>query len=261
MKYLKCVIPLFFVIFLLIACTDETKSTDLQQTAPDTAVEEETLTEENEVDTQQEPVAPTSCEGITFETNAIIDGQQLATCMVDAMLLKQTGSHIVTSGTGEQTTVDFEWSPNFSMHSFNDNMSVIIKEDTGWFKNAGGQWIEEDETNEDPESAIATGVIKLTRAFSHPSTITQFLTLNSSWKVHGKEQVPASEAFINEAWKLIPDAPITLEGLTISDVELWLSDAYLGAYYVSTITVAGITETTSNTFTQWGEPVTIPSPN
>ena len=49
-------------------------------------------------------------------------------------------------------------------------------------------------------------------------------------------------------------------GVTLSDVGLWIGADHLGVYHVATGTIGDISETTANTFVQWGEPVDIPDP-
>lgn len=255
-------------LFLLAACNDTTDSNSTNESSEqqvDTIADADNTNEEtdetNEEGTSQEvQIAPAECDGIVFEKDAVIDGNQLANCMMAAMLAAKTGSHIVQSTSGSNSAVDFKWDPEFAMSVKSDNISIVLYEDTGWMQLEDGRWIEETDDTLDTDILIATNTIKLTRAFAHPYMITQYLALNSKWKVIDELDVPAPEAFKDVAWKLIPESPINFEGITISDVELYLTDEYLGAYYVATANIMNVKDTTSNTFTQWGGPVTIPEP-
>jgi hypothetical protein len=260
---------LLISLFLLTACsakTDSDSSNKVTELQVETSIDDENTndqTDETEETTtpQETQATPIECNGIVFEKDAIIDGNQLAHCMMAAMLAAKSGSHIVQSTSGSHSAVDFKWDPEFAMSVKSDHISIVLYEDTGWMQLEDGRWIEESDESLDSDSLVAANTIKLTRAFAHPYMITQYLALNSKWKVIDELDVPAEEAFTDVAWKLVPDSPINFEGLTISDVELWLTNEYLGAYYIATVNVMNVKDTTSNTFTQWGEPVTIPEPS
>lgn len=211
-------------------------------------------------ETDSEPEPPAVCKGILLESNAVVEGRKLANCMMEMMLSVQTGSHRVESSDGTNSVVDFQWTPEFAMNVDAGDTTMVLKENTGWIKMPDGRWIEETDTAEDGDTIIAVNTLKLARAFSSPQMMTEYLALASSWKVLEETSVPAEDAFVDVAWKLVPESPIAMEGITLSNVELYMTDHYLGAYYIATATVAGISTTTSNTFIQWGEPVKIPEP-
>lgn len=247
---------------LLAACSsNEQTTTKVEDGATNSTITDTTSDDKqstnNETNTSIK-VSP-QCKDITFKQDAIINGNALSLCMMDTMLAVKTGSHFVQSSTGS-SNVDFKFEPQFSMHVESGDLSVIIHDNTGWFQQQDGKWIEEDETSSDMEVVLATNVIKSTRAFSHPYTMTQYLAAVSEWKVVDFAQVPDNKAFVEKAWKLVPIGDVNFEGITLTDVELWITDEFLGAYYIATSTVAGMSETTSNTFIQWGRPVTIPEP-
>ena len=70
----------------------------------------------------------------------------------------------------------------------------------------------------------------------------------------------AGDAAANAAWLLTPDTPMTILGVALSDVQLWLRPDHLGAYFVGTGSMAGISVTTSNTFLEWGGQIDISVP-
>ncbi|WP_169053983.1 hypothetical protein [Agromyces sp. H66] len=53
---------------------------------------------------------------------------------------------------------------------------------------------------------------------------------------------------------------MTIMGVALSDVQLYLRPDHLGAYAMGTGSFGGITTTTSNTFLQWGGDVDVPDP-
>lgn len=254
---------LIMTLFLLAACNSENETpapeenSELNTTETMSENTESPKPSNDEISTSFE--IPEQCKAIKFEKDALINGDELAHCMMDTMLAVKTGSHFVQTST-ESTNVDFKFEPQYSMYVENENMSIIIHENTGWLQKEG-KWIEEDETSQDMDVILATNTIKLTRVLSHPYTITQYLSAVSQWKVIDFGEVPDNKAFVKTAWQLLPEGTVNLEGMTLTDVELWITDEYLGAYYIATSNFSGISETTSNTFTQWGEPVTIPEPD
>lgn len=240
----------------------EVEQEDSQQMEPDeNEQQEESGSNENEIEEDSAFTAPSECEGVLLESNKVIEGKKLADCMVAAMLSAGTGTHRVETTGEAPSVVDFKWDPDFSMNKKGDSGSVIIKGNTGWYKDSSGKWMQEDEQSVDPEVAMATNIIKLTRVFADPRMIREYLAASPTWTVVGQEPVPAQDAFMDVAWHLVPELPIHMDMVTITEADLWLTNHYLGAYYVSTGTAAGFTTTTSNTFLQWGKEVEIPDPN
>src|SRR5690606_15013790 len=82
----------------------------------------------------------------------------------------------------------------------------------------------------------------------------------TAWEVLGEDAVPASDAVRESGWHLVPQGQLTLLGVTLSDVELWLGEDHLGIYFVGTGQLGGVSATSSNTFTQWGGPVALRVP-
>ncbi|WP_342472078.1 hypothetical protein MHH70_17080 [Metasolibacillus sp. FSL H7-0170] len=265
---MKKLLGLLFLMLLLAACgnnTPEESSTDHSETENKEAAASENENEEveTEVEADEEAAASlsslASCEGILFEVGKTIEGKQLAACMADAMIAAGTGSHKAISSTGT-TMVDFQWNPDFSMHVKSQDMSVIVDGDTGWMNMPDVGWVEETDEPRTGEQVIASNVIKLTRVLGHPLIIAENFAQAPTWHVVEQASVPDADAFVDTAWHLVPEEPINLLGTTLTDVQLWVTNNYLGAYYIATATIGEVSETTSNTFTQWGGPVHIPSP-
>lgn len=73
--------------------------------------------------------------------------------------------------------------------------------------------------------------------------------------------VPDAEAFTDTAWKLTTDEEIDRNISILSELEFWITNEYLGAYFAGTATMeGGLSDRSSNTFSQWGEEVDIPEP-
>ncbi|WP_107840861.1 hypothetical protein [Metasolibacillus meyeri] len=258
---MKRLFGLLFCMMLLAACG----SAPQEESAPnptETENEQETATYEEDIEEEETiatPTFPASCEGLLFAKEAVIEGKKLAACMGDAMLAAGSGSHKVISSTGT-SKVDFEWNPDFSMYVESEDSSVIIDGDTGWMNIPDRGWIEETDEPSDGEEVIASNVVKLTRILGHPLVIAENFAQSPTWHVIEQGPVPDADAFVDTAWHLAPEGPIHLGGAVLTDVQLWVTNNYLGAYYIATATISGISDTTSNTFIQWGEPVNIPSP-
>ncbi len=258
---LALVMAMLTFTLLLAACgSSEEKSSEVQF---EVGIEESQSNEDSSV--TESPVvknsAPLECDGILFEKDAVIDGMKLGDCMVAAMLAAGTGTHRVESTDGPTSVVDFQWNPDFSMNVKGEQFSMVIMEDTGWVKYPETNWIQENASSTEPEVIVASGTIRAVRALSNPLILREYLAMSSTWTVVGKEPVPAEDAFVDVAWHLVPEGPINMDIVTLTDVGLWLSNDYLGAYYVGTGTTMGVSVTTSNTFLQWGGVVDIPDPS
>lgn len=272
-KIIRFALVVSLLLLVLSACSETNEEEAVDETkASATAEQKNDNQDKAQKEKSETPVAASSnsygtsnldeCEGIRFEKDAIIDGNQLASCIMAAMLKVETGTHKVVSDDGPSTIVDFQFTPEFSLSADNGETVIIVKDNDGWMKMPSGKWYSEfdDSDDLDSEALIASNTIQLTRVFAHPNTITQFLALTTSWKVVDQSKVPAEDAFVDKAWQLVPTEPVIMEGTEFTDVELWITDDYLGAYYTSTAKMMGMSTTSSDTFMQWGEPVTIVNP-
>ncbi|WP_420114960.1 hypothetical protein [Pseudactinotalea sp.] len=201
--------------------------------------------------------APPECDGILFGTDQEIDGMVLGDCMAAAMLAAGSGAHVVENSTGT-SYAQYEWTPDFSMH-VQGEVEVVLRGDDGWMRTETGGWVRGDVNSADPEEMMAGTMVELVRAFGDPRAIASVLA-QTSWLMNGQESVPDDEALADTAWLLEPTGTIEMFGVTATDVQLWLGADYLGVYFVATASAMGVSDTTSNTFTQWGQPVEIPDP-
>lgn len=259
------------LLFVLSACNEKNEVEEVDGIKDSVTSEQVNGVQDEAGKEKTETAVPTSsdkygtsnlaeCEGIRFEKDAIIDGNQLAPCIMAAMLEVETGTHKVATDDGTSTIVDFQFTPEFSLSADNGDTIIIVNDSEGWMKMPSGKWFSETDVSDDPDVLLASNTIKLTRVFAHPNTITQFLALTPSWKVVEESKVPAEDAFVDTAWQLVPNEPVVMEGTEFTNVELWITDDYLGAYYTSTAKMMGMSATSSDTFMQWGEPVTIVNP-
>ncbi|WP_036689489.1 hypothetical protein [Paucisalibacillus globulus] len=268
------IVMTFFYFLVACASSDNTGSKELEQDKKGTESVESKQEDESE-ETKEEDIESTeeetesekadtkeyaACKGILFSVGEEIDGRVLADCVIEAMLVQQTGTHIVKDESGITTTVDFKWDPHFSLATHNDEFSVVLKEDTGWMKTLDGRWIQEDPNSTHPETITANAVINGYRVFADPRFIGEFLAMVNTWTVAGEEPVPDADSFADKAWKLTTDDVIDMEISVVSDLEFWITSDYLGAYFVATGTMGNVSARTSNTFTQWGGEVDIPEP-
>ncbi|MFJ7936582.1 hypothetical protein [Sporosarcina sp. NPDC096371] len=265
---MKKIIVVVLLSLLLASCQSTSPSNQSDEGGSDKGsheVDTQGNEKENEVAKEEEEVeeitldTPQSCEGIVFEIGRTIEGKKLAACMRDAMIAAGSGSHKVQTSTAT-SKVDFNWTPDFSMHVETEDTAVILKGNYGWMKLPGSGWIEEKDNPLDVDEVIASNTIKLTRIFGNPEMISGNFRGSKTWRVVEQGAVPDEEAFVDTAWHLVPEETIQMDGVVLTDIHLWLTSNYLGAYYIATASVAGISETTSNTFLQWGEPVEIPNP-
>lgn len=245
------------VALALTACTDDPPPAP----SPTTSEESSTSAPEptDEATTSSEPedaVGIPECEDVPLEDGEVVDGEGLADCMAAAMIAAGSGSQLLTTSDGV-TEVDFEWTPELALHA-QGTVEYVIRGDVGWLRQ-DGRWIEGDSGSSDPEEAHAGAIIELSRAFGDPRGMVMLFS-QTAWDVIGQEDVPDGVAAAQTGLLLRPEGPLTLLGVTLSDVELWLDESYLGLYFIGTGQFGGISETTTSTFTQWGQPVDVPDP-
>lgn len=200
------------------------------------------------------------CDGVLLSTSQEIAGEDLKNCFVEAMVMQQTGTHIVKNSSGITTNITFQWNPSFSMVTDNGEFGVILNENTGWMETQDGRWVQENANSDHPEVILANTIVQGYRTFADPRFIGEILGMVSTWTVVEEDIVPDSEAFTDKAWKLTTDEEIDMNISLLSELEFWMTNDYLGAYFAGTATMEGVSDRTSNTFSQWGGEVDIPDP-
>lgn len=212
------------------------------------------------VETVPPPPSVAECEDVPLKAEESIDGQMLGDCVAAAMVAAGTGVQRVDSSDGTSSIVQFGWTPDYAMSVDAGEQQVVIKGDTGWVMMPGTGWIQSDPASEDPQVVMATGLVELTRVFSDPRVLAAGFATSPTWTVVGEEPLPVDDADATTAWLVTPDSAMTILGVSLSDVQLWLRPDHLGAHFVGTGTVAGISTTTSNTFLEWGGELDLPNP-
>lgn len=201
-----------------------------------------------------------ACEAVELRAEQTVSGQDLGDCVAAAMVAVGSGVQRVDSSDGSSDVVHFRWDPDYSMSIDGSDREVVVKGETGWVRFPGQGWVQADSSSTDPGVVMATSIVELVRVFSDPRVLAAGFATSDTWTVVGEEIPPVEDADANTTYLLTPDTPVTLMGVAISDYELYLRPDHLGAYAVGTGTFAGISTTTSNTFTQWGGEVEIPEP-
>jgi hypothetical protein len=200
------------------------------------------------------------CDEVVLESGERIEGERLGSCVAAAMVAAGTGTQRVDSSDGTSSIVQFRWDPDYSMSVDGGEQQVVISGDTGWARMPEIGWVQADPASDDPTVMMVTGLVGLVRAAADPQTLAAGIATAPGWTVLGEEGVPADDAVADVAWHLVPDSTMTLAGVVVSDIHLWLRSDHLGAYFVGTGSYGGISVTTSNTFLQWSGPVDIADP-
>lgn len=204
--------------------------------------------------------AVAACEGVELRAGRAVSGQELGDCVSAAMVAVGSGVQRVESTDGTSDVVHFRWDPDYSMSIGGAEREVVVQGETGWVRFPGQGWVQADPSSADPAVLMATSVVELVRVFSDPRVLAAGFATSDTWTVVGEENPPVDDADATTTWLLTPDAPMTLLGVAVTDVELYLRPDHLGAYMVGTGSFGGVSTTTSNTFTQWGGEVEIADP-
>lgn len=209
------------------------------------------------------PATPSieECEEVELRAGTSVPGQVLGDCVAAAMIEAGSGVHRVDSSDGTSSVVNFRWDPDFAMSVDGGAQQVVIVGETGWVLMPETGWVQADPGSEDPIVVMATSIVKLVRVFSDPRVLAASFATSPTWTVVGEEPLPVDDADARTAWLVTPDAAMTILGVSLSDVQLWLRPDHLGAYFIGTGTIGGTSVTTSNTFLHWGAPVEITVPD
>ena len=190
---------------------------------------------------------PDSCADISTAPGADVAGKALGTCVVDAMTAASTGQMVVEDGTSTSTVV-FRFDPKYSAYvtgGVDGGLGLILEETTGWFLQ-GGTWVQEGSGDQLVDAAIG-----LARVFSDPLMIKTYLGTCGTWSTKGSDggqtRYDCTDTF-------------TFAGSSMSDVWFTVDEDFLGVESVATASMAGMSATTTQTFSRWGEPVEIPDP-
>ena len=158
-----------------------------------------------------------------------------------------TGQMVVEDGTSTSTVV-FRFDPKYSAYvtgGVDGGLGLILEEKTGWFLQAG-TWVQEGSGDQLVDAAIG-----LARVFSDPLMIKTYLGTCGTWSTKGSDggqtRYDCTDTF-------------TFAGSSMSDVWFTVDEDFLGVESVATASMAGMSATTTQTFSRWGEPVEIPDP-
>ncbi|MBE1874138.1 hypothetical protein [Myceligenerans pegani] len=257
LRGVPAIVP-FLVAGVLAGCTSPAPGAGADGSAAPSSVATAT-TEEPAPDGSDQP-AIAACEAVELRAEQTVSGQDLGDCVAAAMVAAGSGVQRVESSDGTSDVVHFRWDPDYSMSINGAEREVVVKGETGWVRFPGQGWVQADSSSADPAVVMATSIVELVRVFSDPRVLATGFATSDTWTVVGEENPPVDDADATTTYLLTPDTPMTVMDVALSDVELYLRPDHLGAYAVGTGTFAGISTTTSNTFTQWGGEVDIPDP-
>ena len=197
--------------------------------------------------TETSAQTPDSCADVSTAAGADVPGTALGTCVVDAMTAAGTGQMVVEDGTSTSTVV-FRFDPKYSAYvtgGVDGGLGLILEEKTGWFLQ-DGTWVQEGSGDQLVDAAIG-----LARVFSDPLMIKTYLGTCDTWSTKGSDgaqtRYDCTDTF-------------TFAGSSMSDVWFTVDEDFLGVESVATASMAGMSATTTQTFSRWGEPVEIPDP-
>lgn len=232
---------------VLTGCGSSTTIDDIDP-SPTPSVEspQPTTSEESSPETITVP----ECEGIVFEEDAAIAGEYLSACVIGFSVAAASGRMNVT-GEGLQGAVEFLYGTEPQAHVVSQAppFELIVTDDGTWLSSAGG-WTSGEE---------AERIGMLWRGVAQPAVAFAMLA-ESDYTVTAHETIEPVEGAKVASWRVTADGPISVEGVVVEALELWITGDHVPVRQESVASFAGIRTSLVNEYYDWGADISIESP-
>lgn len=204
-------------------------------------------------------VAPQECLSLDLTPDATIDGAALGGCVSTALSSHGSGrEHVESSSlTGE---IAFQYSPDFQMsgevQSADGPMTLTYVDATMWIDRGDGP-VKGDVTSSDPEEQLIGFAGEMYRIFSDPAMAADLIAAGSAWIVGAEEDVELGNGETIRAFPIVASAPFSWNEIPVQDSLVWFAADWTPVGVRGTVSMMGVTETTTQTFYDLGEPVEI----
>lgn len=252
MKKPAIVVTTLVGLSLLAGCSSTTESGSQAEPAPATS------------DSTAAPVedawtAPSECTALDLTPATSLSGTDLGACVATALSSYGSGREWVETSTGSGEVV-FRYTPDFEMQgtvqTATGPMSMTYIDGTMWIDQGSGP-VKGDLNSSNQEEMIAGLAGELYRIYSDPAMAADLISSGATWTVGAEEDVTLGNGEVVRAFAISVDAPFTWNEFPVNESLVWFAADWTPVGVRGTASMMGMTETTTQTFYDLGEPVEI----
>lgn len=226
----------------------------------DPVVTEATTELEQPVEDEQpeEPEGPTSCGAIALETGSVVTGDVLADCVIDYLAYAGSGASQMTSSVASSSMVWRMGDEYEAYAELDTGVRIVADGETAWVDFGDTGWVEADPNT--PGMEVAFGIVEAWRQATAPEVTRSMIAAAPAWVVGELGGVQLPDGSSQELFELSSAEPFEWNGVAVDAMTLWMREPGRIVLQETTASAAGITETSTAYYTQWGEEVEIPYP-
>lgn len=203
--------------------------------------------------------APESCDALDLTPGASLTGMALGECIAAGLISFGSGKEHVDGGTmsGE---IGFRFDPDFEFQGTVDSngepMTMTFIDNVMWIDRGDGP-VRGDVSSENLDEQMVGVAGELYRIYSDPTQHADLMSASPAWTVGGLEPLTLGNGETRNGIRVSSAAPFTWNEVPVDEYHVWFAEDRSPLGNRATISMMGITDTTTQTFYDLGEPVEI----
>ncbi|WP_449373242.1 hypothetical protein [Arthrobacter psychrolactophilus] len=208
--------------------------------------------------------APDTCTAQELSFGATLDGGPLGECVSQALASYGSGKMSMSNG-DDYGTVAFTYTPDYSvqgtMTSAGEEIELTFLDGTMWIDSGEGP-IKGDPESENPEEVLVAAVAEMYKVFSNPAMTAELISASPKWGIDGALALRTLDNGENvQAYRMESTEPFSWNGIPVSEMILWFGEDWMPVGTQASLSMAGVSTTTTQQFYDLGKPVEIKAPS
>lgn len=203
--------------------------------------------------------APDACTALDLTVGASIDGTALGACVSTALVSYGSGREYVETSTSAGEVV-FRYDPDFEMQgdveTADGPMQLTFLDGVMWVDHGNGP-VRGDIESEDMDEMMAGLAGEMYRMYSEPTMTAELIAASASWLVGAEEDVTLGNGEVVKAFPITSAAPFTWNEIPVEQSIAWFAADWTPVGVRGTVSMMGMTETTTQTYYDLGADVEI----
>ena len=213
-------------------------------------------------DPSDEPTwaAPAICQDIDLTPDVIVPGSVLGGCVAEALPSFVTGKEFVETSMQSGEVVFRYRGTELDMQGGSDGdagtTQFTMLDGTMWMDSGSG-WVKGDVNSDDQEAQMIGATAEIFRTYADPVHYADLISAGAEWRVGAAESVTLGNGENIEAYPIAVTAPFTWNDIPVTASLAWFAEGWVPVGVRGTVEMFGMTETTTQTWYELGEPVEI----
>lgn len=203
--------------------------------------------------------APESCAALDLTPGATLTGTALGECIAAGLISFGSGKEHVDGGTlsGE---ISFRFDPDFefqgTVSSNGEPLTMTFIDNVMWVDRGDGP-VRGDVSSADLDEQLVGVAGELYRIYSDPTQHADLMSASPAWVVGDSEPLVLGNGETHNGIRVSSAAPFAWNEIPVNEYHVWFAEDRSPLGNRATISMMGITDTTTQTFYDLGEAVEI----